>query len=146
MATSLVVYISFAGAAREAMTFYESVFGGELKISTFGDFGMTDAPADGVMHSELRADGFTVMGADAFGEPEGGWGANRVHAAFMSDQLDRVRGFYDRFVERGSEVVQPLEKQMWGDLYGEVTDPWGVAWMFNIAAPGGWAESGSVSS
>ncbi len=44
MATSLVVYISFAGAAREAMTFYESVFGGELKISTFGDFGMADAP------------------------------------------------------------------------------------------------------
>ena len=105
MATSLVVYISFAGAAREAMSFYESVFGGELKISTFGDFGMTDAPTDGVMHSELRADGFTVMGADAFGEPEGGWGANRVHAAFMSDQLDRVRGFYDRFVERGAKVT-----------------------------------------
>ncbi|KEP74128.1 hypothetical protein HR12_20205, partial [Microbacterium sp. SUBG005] len=48
----------------------------------------------------------------------------------MSDEFDRVRGFYDRFVERGAEVVQPLEKQVWGDFYGEVVDPWGVAWMF----------------
>lgn len=140
MATSLVVYLSFAGSAREAMTFYQSVFGGELVINTFSDFGMSDAPAEGVMHSELRAEGFTVMGADGFSEPAAGWGTTRVHAAFMSDELERVHGFYDRFVERGSEVVQPLEKQVWGDLYGEVTDPWGVAWMFNIAAPGGWAE------
>ncbi len=143
MPTSLVVYISFDGHAREAMTFYQSVFGGELTIATFADFGIPDAPADGVMHSELRADGFTVMGADAFGEPAEGWGSNRMHAAFMSDEFDRVSGFYDRFVERGSAVVQPLEKQVWGDLYGELTDPWGVAWMFNVAAPGGWAQSGA---
>ncbi|WP_314451743.1 glyoxalase/bleomycin resistance/extradiol dioxygenase family protein [uncultured Microbacterium sp.] len=140
MSTSLVVYLSFSGAAREAMTFYQSVFGGELAISTFADFGMTDAPADGVMHSELRADGFTVMGADAFQEPAGGWGTGRAQAAFMSDELDRVQGIYDRFVEHGAKVVQPLEKQVWGDLSGELTDPWGVAWMFNIAVPGGWAE------
>ncbi|MDU0346584.1 VOC family protein [Microbacterium sp. KSW2-29] len=140
MSTSLVVYLSFAGSAREAMAFYQSVFGGELTINTFADFGIPDAPADGVMHSELRAEGFTVMGADGFDEPAEGWGATRAHAAFMSDEFDRVRGFYDRFVERGAEVKQPLEKQVWGDFYGELTDPWGVAWMFNVAAPGGWAE------
>lgn len=144
MPTSLVVYISFDGHAREAMTFYRSVFGGELTIATFADFGMSDAPPDGMMHSELRADGFTVMGADAFGEPAEGWGANRVHAAFMSDEIDRVSGFYDAFVERGADVVQSLEKQVWGDFYGEIVDPWGVAWMFNIAAPDGWAKSGNA--
>lgn len=140
MSTSLVVYLSFDGSAREAMTFYQTVFGGELAVHTFSDFGITDAPAEGVMHSELRADGFTVMGADSFTEPDGGWGTGRIHAAFMSDETERVQGFYGRFVERGAEVVAPLEKQVWGDLYGEVIDPWGVAWMFNIAAPGGWAE------
>ncbi|KAJ1683617.1 hypothetical protein LUZ63_021154 [Rhynchospora breviuscula] len=144
MPTSLVVYLSFAGSAREAMTFYQSVFGGELTIATFADFGMADAPADGVMHSELRADGFTVMGADAFSEPDGGWGKGRLQAAFMSDELERASGFYERFVERGSAVVQPLEKQVWGDLYGELVDPWGIAWMFNIAVPGGWATSGEA--
>lgn len=144
MATSLVVYISFAGAAREAMAFYQSVFGGDLTITTFAEFGIPDAPADGVMHSELRAEGFTVMGADGFDEPAQGRGTSRTHAAFMSDEFDRVRDFYNRFVEGGSEVTQPLEKQVWGDFYGELTDPWGVAWMFNVAAPGGWAEGGGA--
>ncbi len=143
MATSLVVYISFAGAAREAMTFYESVFGGELKISTFGDFGMADAPRRRCDALRIACRRLHRDGSRRLRRAEGGWGANRVHAAFMSDQLDRVRGFYDRFVERGSEVVQPLEKQMWGDLYGEVTDPWGVAWMFNIAAPAAGPRAGA---
>jgi len=141
MSTSLVVYVSFDGSAREAMTFYHSVFGGTLSISTFADFGIPDAPADGVMHSELRADGFTVMGADGFSEPAEGWGKSRVHAAFMSDEPDRAIGFYDAFVARGSHVVTPLEKQVWGDMYGELRDPWGVAWMFNVAVPGGWAST-----
>lgn len=43
----------------------------------------------------------------------------------------------------GSEITQALEKQVWGDFYGELVDPWGVAWMFNIAAPDGWAKTGS---
>ena len=144
MTSRLNPYISFSDNARQAMEFYQSVFGGELTINTFSDFGIPDAPADGVMHSELRAEGFTVMGADGFDEHIQGWGATRTHAAFMSDEFDRVRGFYDRFVERGAEVKQPLEKQVWGDFYGEVVDPWGVAWMFNVAAPGGWAEGAAA--
>lgn len=94
------------------MTFSQSVSGGELVVGTFGDFTMPDAPADGVMHAELHADGFTVMGADSFSEPAEGWGKNRVHAAFMSDEFDRVRGFSDRFVERGAEAGMPLEKRL----------------------------------
>ncbi len=47
MSTSLVVYLSFAGSAREAMAFYQSVFGGELTINTFADFGIPDAPPTG---------------------------------------------------------------------------------------------------
>lgn len=54
-----------------------------------------------------------------------------------------MAGFYERFVDRGSEITQALEKQVWGDFYGELVDPWGVAWMFNIAAPDGWAKTGS---
>ena len=29
----------------------------------------------------------------------------------------------------------PLEKQMWGDVFGMVTDRFGVNWMVNIAQP-----------
>ena len=61
-------YISFSGNAREAMEFYQSVFGGNLDVSTFADFqmpGIAEDEANKVMHSQLshRA-GFTLMGAD----------------------------------------------------------------------------------
>ena len=35
MPTRLNPYLSFRDNAREAMTYYQSVFGGELTISTF---------------------------------------------------------------------------------------------------------------
>jgi PhnB protein len=31
----------------------------------------------------------------------------------------------------------PLEKQMWGDEFGMVVDPFGVAWMVNISQQAG---------
>jgi len=35
------------------------------------------------------------MGADGFEEPAESRGKSRVHATFMRDELDRVRGFHD---------------------------------------------------
>ena len=31
----------------------------------------------------------------------------------------------------------PLEKQMWGDIFGQCVDRFGVAWMVNIVQPQG---------
>ena len=39
MASRLNPYISFDGTARQAMEFYESVFGGELALNTYGQSG-----------------------------------------------------------------------------------------------------------
>ena len=61
-------YLSFRGNAREAMEFYQSVFGGELAVSTFGEFqmpGITAEDADKIMHGQLTTPaGFTIMGSD----------------------------------------------------------------------------------
>jgi len=55
MTVQLNPYLAFRDTAREAMEFYQSVFGGELTVSTFGDFQASDDPAeqDKVMHSQL---------------------------------------------------------------------------------------------
>ena len=58
------------------MTFYRSVFGGELTISTFADFHASEDPAeqDKVMHSQLETpDGLVLMGADT----PSGWSTGR---------------------------------------------------------------------
>ena len=66
MASRLNPYISFEGTAREALEFYREVFGGELAVNTFGEYGDASAPgADKIMHGMLETKaGFTLMGAD----------------------------------------------------------------------------------
>ena len=75
MSISLVPYLNFPqGVTREAMTYYHSVFGGQLDISTFGDFNLEGMPADGVMHAALTGPGFQVMASDAMPGSENQWG------------------------------------------------------------------------
>ena len=72
MASRLNPYLNFNGSARQALDFYRSVFGGNLTLSTFAEFGMADAPdADKIMHGQLETDaGYTIMAADVPGHME----------------------------------------------------------------------------
>ena len=40
MSLNAVPHLNFRGQAREALEFYRSVFGGQLNVITYGDFGM----------------------------------------------------------------------------------------------------------
>ena len=65
--TRLNPYLGFRDNARQAMEFYQSVFGGELTLSSFGDFHASEDPAeaDKIMHGQLETtSGYTIMGAD----------------------------------------------------------------------------------
>lgn len=138
MPVSLSPYLNFAGNARDAMTFYQSVFGGELSVSTFAEFGGGGGvmPDDGTMHAELVQDGFTLMASDAMPGAEKTWGGTRVYLAFFGDDLATFTDWFDKLAE-GGNVGQPLEKQVWGDVYGLVMDRFGIEWMFNISQPEG---------
>ncbi len=46
MSTVLNPYLGFRDNARQAMEFYLSVFGGELTLSTFGEFQASEDPAE----------------------------------------------------------------------------------------------------
>lgn len=141
MATLLTPYLNFAGNGREAMTYYHGVFGGELKLYSFADFGFTDMPSYGLMHGELSGDGFTIMASDAMAGAEQTWGGTRVYCSFVGDDLATQQGWFDALAADG-RVGQPLEKQVWGDVYGLVTDKYVIEWMFNVSVPEGWAQQG----
>jgi PhnB protein len=132
MASQLNPYISFDGDARQAMEYYQSVFGGDLTLNTFGQFGAPDTPdADKIMHGLLTApNGFTVMGADT---PPGGEykPGNTMAVSLSGDDGDELGGYWVKLSDGGTVTV-PLEKQMWGDEFGMCTDRFGVAWMVNI--------------
>ena len=136
MASRLNPYISFTDNAREAMEFYQGVFGGALVLNTFGEFGgAAEAPfADKIMHGMLETDsGFTLMGADTPPGMDHNPGTN-ITVSLSGDDADDLRAYWDKLSSDGTVTV-PLEKQMWGDEFGMVTDKFGINWMVNITQP-----------
>jgi len=136
MASVLNPYISFDGNAREAMESYRDIFGGDLTISTFGEFGQADSPiADKVMHGQLSApNGMVLMGADNPPDTKHEPG-NNIAISLSGSDADELRGYWSRLAD-GGQVAVPLKKQMWGDEFGMCTDRFGIGWMVNIGQQG----------
>jgi len=134
MTVRLNPYLSFRDDAREAMSFYQSVLGGELTVSTFAEFHATDDPAeqDKVMHSQLETpDGLVLMGADTPSgmehRPQAG-----VSVSLSGDDGDKLRGYWERLSEGGA-ILMPFEPAPWGATFGMCVDRFGTSWMVNLA-------------
>ena len=141
MASRLNPYIQFKDSAREALTFYQSVLGGELNVMQFSEFGGPAEIAELVMHGQLETPaGFTLMASDTPPGMErseiGG-----ITISLSGDDVDDLRGWFDGLAAGGT-VNMPLEKQMWGDVFGQLTDQFGVSWLVNISGDAAEAAEG----
>ena len=136
--TRLNPYISFRSTAREAMEFYQSVFGGELTLSTFADVEMPGIDEDEknlIMHGQLETPGgMALMGADTPRSMDLSEGSS-ITISLSGDDEAELRGYWDKLSD-GGEVAMPLEVAPWGDAFGQLVDKYGVSWMVNIAGPG----------
>ncbi len=134
MQTKLNPYLSFRDNTREAMAFYQTVFGGKLTMATFKDLHASqDASEDDmIMHSELEAEnGLTFMASDTPGRMEYRAGTN-FSMSLSGDNEAELRGYFEQ-LSAGGTITMPLEKAPWGDTFGMLTDKFGVAWLVNIA-------------
>jgi len=136
VASRLNPYISFDGDAREAMEFYRDVFGGDLVLNTFGEFGAPDTPfADQIMHAMLETPtGYTLMASDTPPGMQHRKGS-AITISLSGDDADTLRGYWEGLSADGT-VDLPLETQVWGDTFGQCTDRFGISWMVNIAGAG----------
>lgn len=144
MTTRLNPYLSFRDNTRQAMEFYQSVFGGELNQSTFAEFQMDQDPADKdkIMHAQLEAPGgLTLMAADTPSSMEYTSGSS-ITVSLSGDDETELHGYWDKLVDGGS-VTMPLEKAPWGDSFGMCVDRFGVPWMINISGAGQASGDGS---
>jgi PhnB protein len=131
---SLNPYLFFNGNAREAMEFYKGIFGGELNISNFEDFnsdmpGMEEMKGK-VMHAMLDGE-VKLMASDSRQASDK---MAKVELSISGDDEAKLKGYFEK-LSAGGTVKMPLEKQAWGDLYGQLQDKYGVDWMINISQP-----------
>lgn len=129
-------YLFFNGNTKEAMEFYKSVFGGELEVNKANPEQMGDMPnkdwfKDKVMHSSLKGP-VKLMASDS---PTASGKAAKVELCLGGTDETEMRAIFDKLAE-GGNVKQPLEKQFWGDIFGNLTDKYNVDWMMNIKATG----------
>ena len=150
MTVSTVTHLNFHGQAREALTFYSSVFAGRTTVATYGDFGMPpELPdADKIVWGQVLADtGFQVMAYDV---PSHGGSdrtpisssTRREHGLTLTDQqffvsvrgdsVDEVQGFWTGLSD-GATVIESFGPSAWAPAFGMLTDRFGVTWILDVA-------------
>ena len=132
--SNLYAYVQFQGNCRDAMTFYKECLGGELQIMTIGESQMAEhMPAEAqnnVMHSALMKDGkIIVMGADSMGEevPQ----SKGISLCIVGESKEELESLFAK-VSQGATVHHPLKEEFFG-TYGDLTDKFGVNWMFQYS-------------
>jgi PhnB protein len=125
--TGITPYLSFPGTARQALTFYQEVFGGELVVNTLADFGREDGPDDAVAHGMLRGPVELFASDAAPGEP-----SLRIEGVLFSllgtAEASTLEAWFGALCDGGTDI-DPLQLRAWGDHDGQVTDRFGVRWL-----------------
>ena len=132
---TLTPYLSFNGNAAEAMRFYQSVIGGELKMETFEEakvpHGLSEK--DMIIHATLKNGDFVLMASDGRAEMKIVFGDN-VNLSLTGSDAEGLKKMFNGLA-MGGKVTMPLAKQFWGDTFGMLTDKFGLHWMINITKP-----------
>lgn len=150
MSLNAVAHLNFHGQAREALEFYQSVFGGELTVATYADFGMpAEAPgAANVVFGQVVADnGFRVMAYDVPGQ--GGPAAPSAPSTRRKDgttitkepfflsvrgaSVDEVTPVWEGLATDAT-VIEPFGPAQWAPAFGMLADRFGVTWIVDVAA------------
>jgi PhnB protein len=137
MTTRLNPYLNFRDTTRQAMEFYQTVFGGKLDMRTFKEFSASPDPSedDKIMHSMLEAEnGIVFMASDTPNSMDYTPG-NQMHMSLSGEDESELRGYYEKLSEGGT-VVLPMEQAPWGDIFGMCKDKFGVTWLVNISQQG----------
>lgn len=134
MSVAVSAHLNFKGNARHALTFYQSVFGGELSVVTYADAQDANAAvaSDDVIWGQVLADsGFRIMAYDV--QTAKAWhpGENAMYIVVEDSSEDNVARYWSKLIV-GAEVIQALQPSQWSSLSGMVRDQFGVVWVLSL--------------
>ena len=134
--TQLNAYLRFNGNCREAITYYQSCLGGQLNIQTVGESPaasqMPQEMHNSVLHSVLQKDGFELMASDMTG-PEGVIKGNAITLCIIGSSKSEIEPIFT-MLSAGGTVNTPLVEEYFG-TFGDLTDRFGIEWMFQAGGP-----------
>lgn len=128
--TAPTPYLLLPGTARDALTFYAGVFGGEPALHTYAEFNRTDGPPDAIAHGQLDGGPVALFATDAAGEPAFS-SAGLMFALLGTADPSTLRQWFERLCE-GGRVVDELQHRPWGAYDGQVVDRFGVHWLIGF--------------
>ncbi len=94
-------------------------------------FGLPAEHADRIMNAHLEtADGWPLMGSDG-DAAAGTFNGFALTIGGDATDIETARGWFEALAKDG-RVVLPMDKQQWGEVYGQVEDTFGIFWSVNI--------------
>ena len=118
----VVAYLQVDGAMKAA-EYYKKALGAEIEsFHPVDEQGRT-------MHIHLYINGSSVMLCDPY--PDYGHPLEKPQAFTMMLPVEDIDFWWKRALDAGMTVETELQVMFWGDRYGQVRDPFGVAWAMN---------------
>jgi PhnB protein len=127
MSISTVAHINLRGTAREALEYYQAVFGGDIASFTHPD-------SDQILWGQVVSpEGFHIMAYDVPAAQPWSQGDSPFFVSVRGRDAEEITRYWKGLSER-STVVVDLAPSGWAPLYGMLTDPFGVTWVLDVAA------------
>ncbi|HET6187277.1 MAG TPA: hypothetical protein VFE59_09765, partial [Trebonia sp.] len=117
--------------AREALTFYGDVFGCDVQLHTFKEFGRSDGPAEAIAHGYLAGGPVALFGADVAGDDRPFRSEGMMLSLLGTTAAPTLRTWFSRLGD-GGRVVDDLQKRPWGASDGQVIDRYGLHWLIGF--------------
>jgi len=134
MKQAIQPYLHFNDNCREAMQFYQTLFGGELEIMTIADSPAKDEFPESlhyqIMHATLHHGDFRLMASDMCGQGEATPG-NAIELSLDCENEAEIQTLYEQLSEGGT-IISPLKKEFWGAYFAMVQDAYGIRWMLSL--------------
>jgi len=126
--TAPLIYVSFPGTARDALTFYAETFGGDLSLHTYQDFGRDDGDPGMIAHGVLTGV-VSLAGSDAAAGEESMSIKGVMLSLLGTAEPAVLHEWFDKLAADGGTVVDPLAPKPWGASDGQVRDRHGLHWL-----------------
>ncbi len=137
----LTPFLLFDGLCAEAMEFYQSCLGGELRVTRLGDTPMSlqapDEQLGKVVFAHLQSGALEISATDWLHPTRRPAQGNTVALYLTGSGYDELRRPFERLAAGADpDLLDQLREEPFG-IYGHLADRYGVHWFFrgNTAEP-----------